>query len=138
MKTILRILDMAGGYRRDLSLRIENPPYPLLVITALSSLGPCGLWTISVGHCDDRKGGLVCSPEMDFELSKPLLCPLRLVPFRYRNDRLGIVQVSRAVIGTNYAFHPHAFERQQHFTALWDKRLRSYGYLAAFERPPAR
>jgi hypothetical protein len=43
MKTVLRILDKAGGYRRDLNLRIENPPYMTLVIEATPGPGPLGV-----------------------------------------------------------------------------------------------
>jgi hypothetical protein len=32
METILRILERAGGYRPTLYLRVENPPYMVLVI----------------------------------------------------------------------------------------------------------
>jgi len=39
MKTILRILERAGGYRPSLYLKIENPPYMALVIEATPGLG---------------------------------------------------------------------------------------------------
>jgi hypothetical protein len=32
MKAVPKILDMAGGYRHDLYLRIENPPYMAFAI----------------------------------------------------------------------------------------------------------
>ena len=40
MKTILRILERAGGYRPTLYLKIENPPYMALVIEATPEPGP--------------------------------------------------------------------------------------------------
>jgi hypothetical protein len=47
MKTILRILERAGGYRPTLYLKIENPPFMALVIEATPEPGPCGLPAIS-------------------------------------------------------------------------------------------
>jgi hypothetical protein len=43
MKTILDILVKAGGWRPDLYLKLENPPYMELVIEAVDESGPCGL-----------------------------------------------------------------------------------------------
>ena len=40
MKTILRILERAGGYRPTLYLKIENPPFMALVIEATPEPGP--------------------------------------------------------------------------------------------------
>jgi hypothetical protein len=40
MRTILRILERAVGYRPTLYLKIENPPYMALVIEAVPEPGP--------------------------------------------------------------------------------------------------
>lgn len=48
MKTILAILQEAGGWHYGLHLRIENPPYMALVIEATDESGPCGLPALSV------------------------------------------------------------------------------------------
>jgi len=50
MKTILRLLKLAGGYRPLLYLRVENPPYLPLVLAATSVPGPLGLRTLSLTH----------------------------------------------------------------------------------------
>ncbi len=50
MKTILRILERAGGYRPSLSLKIENPPYMALVIEATPEPGPPGSGVQSAGR----------------------------------------------------------------------------------------
>jgi hypothetical protein len=68
MQTILRILTLAGGWKPDLSLRIENPPYLPLSIEALGESGPCGLAALSVAHYSERNGDLMRDPEMCFEL----------------------------------------------------------------------
>jgi hypothetical protein len=43
MEVLLRILERAGGYRPTLCLRVENPPYMVLVIEAMPEPGPLGL-----------------------------------------------------------------------------------------------
>jgi hypothetical protein len=56
MKTLLQILEKAGGYRTGLFLRIENPPYMALVIEAAPELGPLGYAAISVAHYGELNG----------------------------------------------------------------------------------
>ncbi len=72
-KTILRILERAGGYRPTLYLNIENPPYMALVIEATPEPGPLGLPGLSVAHYGIQNGDAMRDPEMCFELSKPVL-----------------------------------------------------------------
>ncbi len=68
MKTILAILQKAGGWRPGLYLKIENAPYMELVIEAMDESGPCGLPSISVAHYGEQNGDLMRDPEMCFEL----------------------------------------------------------------------
>jgi hypothetical protein len=128
MKTILRILERAGGYRPSLYLKIEKPPYPPLVMDAMDESGPCGLPALSVAQYRDA----LCEPEMCFELSKPPLCSLELVAFHYRNDYLGLEQYSRYIDGTNYVFVPDLYEQHRKFARLWDRNIRAQGFLEAF------
>jgi len=81
VKTILRILERAGGHRPTLYLKIENPPYMALVIEATP--GPTGLPAISIAHYGEQNGDLMRDPEMCFELSKPPLCGLSLSSFYF-------------------------------------------------------
>jgi hypothetical protein len=89
MKTLLRILERAGGYRPALYLKIENPPYMALVIEATPEPGPLNLPSISVAHYREQNGDLMRDPEMCFELSKPPLCSLALSAWYLRNDYMG-------------------------------------------------
>jgi hypothetical protein len=50
MKTLLRILERAGGYRPALYLKMENPPYMAFVIEATPEPGPLNQPSISVAH----------------------------------------------------------------------------------------
>ncbi len=134
MKTILRILDKAGGYRRDLHLWIENPPYMTLVIEATPDPGPLGVPALSVAHYGEQNGDLMCDPEMCFEVSRPFGLKPNLVPFYFRNDYMGVEQWSRSNDGKHYAFRPDLYAQHQEFASLWDKSLRAQGFVEAFER----
>ena len=59
MKTILQLLEKAGGYRRELYVRVENPPYQPLVIEAIPEPGPLGLRCLSVAHYGEQNGDLM-------------------------------------------------------------------------------
>jgi len=131
MKTILRILERAGGYRPMLSLKIENPPFMALVIEAIGP-GPLGSPAISVAHYGEQNGDLMLDPEMFFELSKPLLCSLELSAYYFRNDYMGVEQYSRYRDGADYVFVPPLYEEHRKFARLWDRNIRAQGFLVVF------
>jgi hypothetical protein len=64
MQTILRILERAGGYRPSLYLKIEHPPYMVLVMEATPEPGPLRLPAISIAHYGEQNGDLMRDPEM--------------------------------------------------------------------------
>jgi hypothetical protein len=132
MRTILRILERAGGYRPTLSLKIENPPYMVLVIEAIPEQGPLNLPAISVAHYGEQNGDLMRDPEMCFELSKPPLSGLLLSVYYYCNDYMSVEQFSRYREGNNYVVVPDLYEQHEQFARQWDKNIRDQGYLAAF------
>jgi hypothetical protein len=134
MRTILEILERAGGYRSDLYLRIENPPYMALVIEATPEPGPLGVPAISVAHYSEQNGDLMHDPEMCFELSNPLGMGWILSSFYFRNDYMGVEQYSRTREGDNYVFVPSLLREHEGFARTWDKNLRAQGFLEAFER----
>jgi hypothetical protein len=132
MKTILNILKKAGGWRPNLYVRIENPPYLPLVIEAGDESGPLGLRALSVCHYGEQNGDLMRDPEMCFELSKPPLSGLGLSVYYFRNDCMGIEQYSRYREGDNYIVIPNLYEEHSKFAQVWDKNLRAQGFLEAF------
>lgn len=134
MKAILKILEMAGGHRRDLYLRIENPPYMALVIEATPEPGPCGVPALSVAHYGEQNGDLMHDPEMCFEVVKPFGRGISLSPFYYRNDYMGVEQYSRTKDEKHYTFHPELYAEHQSFAALWDRNLRDQGFVEAFAK----
>ncbi len=134
MKTILQLLEKAGGYGRELYLRIENPPYQPLVIEAIPEPGPLGLRCLSVAHYDEQNGDPMRDPEMCFELSSPLGLDCSLVPYCWRNDYVGIERYSRSIRGGNYVFDSGLYTQHENFAAQWDRNLRSQGLVEAFDR----
>jgi hypothetical protein len=132
MRTILRILEWAGGYRPTLYLKIENLPYMALVIEAVPEPGPLGAPAISVAHYGKQNGDLMRDPEMCFELSKPPLCARELSAYYYRNDYMGVEQFSRYREGNNYVLVPDLYKQHQGFAELWDRNLRDQRFPEAF------
>ena len=134
MRTILRILERAGGYRPTLYLKIENPPYMALVIEATPERGPLKAPAISVAHYGEQNGDMMRDPEMCFEMTNPLSMGLILTPYYYRNDYLGVEQYSRKRDEKNYIFYPGLFQQHESFARTWDRNLRKQGFLEAFLR----
>jgi hypothetical protein len=132
MHTILRILELAGGYRPTLYLKVENPPYMALVIEATLEPGPLNLPALSVAHYGEQNGDLMRDPEMCFELSKPPLSGLGLSAYYYRNDYMGVEQFSRYLDAGNYIFVPDLYEQHETFAELWDRNLRAQRFFEAY------
>jgi hypothetical protein len=132
MKTLLKILKRVGGWKPDLYLRIENPPFMSLVIETVDESGPCGLPALSVAHYGEQNGDLMRDPEMCFELG--FAAGAHLTPFYFRNDYLGIEQFSRTIDGDNYVFDRHLYDQHETFAGLWDKNLSQQGFIEALAR----
>jgi hypothetical protein len=130
MKTILDILQKAGGWRPSLYLKIENPPYMELVIEALDESGPVGLPAISVAHYGEQNGDLMRDPEMCFELG--LSGGSHLDPFYWRNDYIAVEQWSRSIIREHYVCLMELHEQHQRFAKAWDHNLRWQGFAEVF------
>ena len=130
MKTILAILKKAGGWRPNLYIRIENPPYLPLVIEAVDESGPLGLPALSVAHYSEQNGDPMRDPEMCFELG--LAGGAHLMPYYWRNDYVAVEQVSRAIIRDHYVELLELGKQHETFAATWDNNLRLQDYEAAF------
>jgi hypothetical protein len=130
MKTILNILDKAGGWRPSLYLKIENPPYMELVIEAVDESGPCGFPALSIAHYGLQNGDLMRDPEMCFELG--LAGGAHLNPFYWRNDYLAVEQWSRFIREGNYCYHTQLHAQHERFAKTWDNNLRQQGFAEVF------
>jgi hypothetical protein len=133
VQIILYILKSAGGWNPGLSLTINNTPFMPLVIEALDEPGPCGLPALSVAHYGEQNGDLMRDPEMCFELSfAGGIADLN--PFYYRQDYIDCEQWSRFITGTDYSCSPDLHRQHASFSKVWDRNLRSQGFIEAFER----
>jgi hypothetical protein len=130
MKTILDILQKAGGWRPSLYLKIENPPHMDLVIEAIDESGPCGLPALSVAHYGVQNGDAMRDPEMCFELC--LRGGAHLDPFYWRNDYVAVEQWSRNILGDRYVFLFKLHRQHEQFATAWDNNLRVQGFTEAF------
>jgi hypothetical protein len=131
MKTILDILQKAGGWRPSLYLKIENPPYMELVIEAVDESGP--LRSPVALRCALRH------PEWrpDARSRDVLRAWFRgrrthLNPFYWRNDYVAIEQWSRNIVGESYVYLVKLHEQHESFAKTWDRNLRSQGFAQAF------
>ena len=130
MKTLLAILQKAGGWRPSLYVKIDNPPYMPLVIEATDESGPLGLPAISVCHYGEQNGDAMRDPEMCFELGFD--GGAHLIPFTWRNDFVAVEQVSRAIVNGHYVALLQLQEQHEKFAATWDNNLRLQGYSEVF------
>ena len=130
MKTILAIIQKAGGWHHGLYLKIENPPFMELVIEATDESGPCGLPAISVCHYGEQNGDAMRDPEMCFELG--FAGGAHLNPFYFRNDYAGVEQWSRFITDGHYAYHSELHRQHEEFAKVWDRNLRSQGFAEVF------
>jgi hypothetical protein len=132
MKTILAILQKAGGWRPNLYLRLLNPPYITLVIEALDESGPLGLPAISVAHYSEVCGDLMRHPEMQFELECVAGKPEALMPFYWRNDFVAVEQSSRYIADGQYIVLAETYERHTTFAEMWDETLQRQRFAEVF------
>jgi hypothetical protein len=130
MKTLLAILQKAGGWRPSLYVKIDNPPYMPLVIEATDESGPFGLPAISVCHYGEQNGDAMRDPEMCFELG--FAGGAHLIPFSWRNDYVAMEQVSRAIANGHYVALLQLQEQHENFARTWDNNLRLQGYAEVF------
>lgn len=132
MKAILQLIEKAGGYRRELYLRVENPPYQPLVIEAIPEPGPLGLRCLSVAHYGEQNGDLMRDPDMVF-LFHNVSDGAAAEPVSYRNDYLGISQEIYRYDKTGRRIHvvPTLKQELKEFARAWLATLRDQGFFAA-------
>jgi hypothetical protein len=131
MKTILDIIQKAGGWHPGLYLKIDNPPYMELVIEAMDESGPMGLPALSVCHYGEQNGDAMREPEMCFELG--MSGGPHLSAFYYRNDYMGVEQWSRNIVRDHYVQLVELHKQHERFAKTWDNNLRLQGFAEAFE-----
>ena len=130
MKTILQIIEEAGGLPKAECISIDNEPWMRLVIEVLPERGPDGHVVVSVAHYGEQNGDAMRDPEMCFELG--MAGGPHLSAFYFRNDYLGVEQWSRNIVRGNYVHLIALHEQHQRFAKTWDNALRLQGFAEAF------
>ena len=135
MKTVLQIIEEAGGLTKAECISIENEPWMRLVIEVLPERGPDGHVVVSVAHYGEQNGDAMRDQEMLFEVVEKVGREPEFWPFYFRNDYAAVEQWSRR---RDEAENLHSLPKRTHdfeqFAKLWDRNLREQGFLEAFRR----
>ena len=135
MKTVLQIIEEAGGWTNAECISIENEPWMRLVIEVLPERGPDGRTVVSVAHYGEQNSDAMRDPEMLFEVVEEEGRQAEIWPFYFRNDYAGVEQWSRC---RDEAGNLHCLPKRtrdlEHFAKMWDRNLREQGFLEAFRR----
>lgn len=132
MKTILQLIEAAGGLGKQPHISIDNPPWMRLVV-APPGFGPSGEPVISVAHYGVQNGDLMRDPEMLFEVVREGE-GAKLWPFYFRNAYAGVEQWSRRQDSSGNMICQPALTREfEEFAESWDANLAAQGYLRAFQ-----
>ena len=135
MKTVLHIIEEAGGLTHAECISIENEPWMRLVIEVLPERGPDGHVVVSVAHYGEQNGDPMREPEMLFEVVEEVGRGPEFWPFYFRNDYAAVEQWSRR---RDEAGSLHCLPQRTHdfeqFAKMWDRNLLEQGFLEAFRR----
>ena len=139
MKTVLQIIEEAGGWTNAECISIENEPWMRLVIEVLPERGPDGHVVVSVAHYGEQNGDPMRDPEMLFEVVEEESRQPEFWPFYFRNDYAAVEQWSRR---RDEAGNLHCLPQRTHdfeqFAKMWDRNLRDQGFQEAFRRRACR
>lgn len=135
MKTVLQIIEEAGGLTKAECISIENEPWMRLVIEVLPERGPDGHVVVSVAHYGEQNSDPMRDPEMLFEVVEEEGRHPEFLPFYFRNDYAAVEQWSRRrdEAGSLHC-QPKLTRDLEQFAKMWDRNLRDQGFLEAFRR----
>lgn len=135
MKTVLQIIEEAGGLTKAECISIENEPWLRLVIEVLPERGPDGHVVVSVAHYGEQNSDPMRDPEMLFEVVEEEGRRPEFLPFYFRNDYAAVEQWSRRrnEAGNSQCLPKRTRDLEQ-FAKMWDRNLRDQGFLEAFRR----
>jgi hypothetical protein len=135
VKTILQIIEEAGGLPNAECISIDNEPWMRLVIEVLPERGPDGHVVVSVAHYGEQNSDPMRDPEMLFELVEEGGRQPEFLPFYFRNDYAAVEQWSRLRDETGNLHGLLRLTRDlEQFAEMWDRNLRAQGFLEAFRR----
>src|SRR5882672_9296621 len=134
MKTVLQIIEEAGGLATFTWTRIENPPFMPLVIESLVEIGPNGHRAVSIPHYGERNGAAmrdrgICA-EIVIESGAT-----KLWPYYFRNDYAGVERWNRQPEADgSMSCRPRETRDLESFMEMWDANIQDQCFLEAFRR----
>jgi hypothetical protein len=138
MKTVLQIIEEAGGLTNAECISIENEPWMRLVIEVLPERSPDGHVVVSVAHYGEQNGDAMRDPEMLFEVVEEVGREPEFWPFYFRNDYAAVEHWSRQPDQAgNLRCLPTRTRDFEQFAKVWDRNLREQGFLEASRRSAA-
>lgn len=134
MKTVLQIVEAAGGLATFTWTRIENPPFMPLVIELLGERGPNGHHALSVAHYGEQNGDAMRDPEICAEVVIENGTS-RLWPYYFRSDYAGVERLNRQrEADGSMSCRSRETRDLESFMEMWDTNIHDQGFLEAFHR----
>ena len=125
VKTILQIIEEAGGLPKAECISIDNELWMRLVIEVLPERGTDGHIVVSVAHYGEQNSDPMRDPEMLFEVVEEGGGQSGFWPFYFRNDYAAVEQWSRRRDGAgNLHCLPRLTRDLEQFAEMWDRNLR--------------
>jgi len=134
MKTVLQIVEAAGGLATFTWTRIEKPPFMSLVIESLGERGPNGHHALSIAHYGELNGDAMRDPEICAEIVIENGAA-KLWPYYFRNDYAGVERWSRQrEADGSMTCRPRETRDLKSLMEMWDANIHDQGFLEGFQR----
>jgi hypothetical protein len=137
MRTVFKLIEEAGGLATFDWVRIENPPFMLLVIESLGERGPNGHRALSTAHYGEQNGDAMRDPEICAEIVMENGAA-KLWPNYFGNDYAGVERRNRRDADGSMTCQPRETHDLESFMEMWDANLEDQGFLEAFHRTAGR
>jgi hypothetical protein len=137
MKNIVRILEMAQKAGKEITpglcIKIENAGYMALVIEHIGPVAPGRFPAISVAHYGEMNGDAMRDPEMCFQLETDGAGKMRLYPYSFRNDYVGVDRASTWEEDGKVFVHRARLKDDVEFARVWNRNIGQQGFVEAFK-----
>jgi Domain of unknown function (DUF6908) len=138
VRNIIRILEMAQKAGKEIApglcIKIENAGYLTLVIEHIGNVAPGGFPAISVAHYGELNGDPMRDPEMCFHLEIDQWGKMRMFPYSFRNDYVGVDRTSKWEEDKKVFVHRGRYSDDLDFALVWNRNIGDQGFVAAYEK----
>lgn len=142
MKNVAGIIELHGGLEelRSRPIRVEPPCSGLMrLCVERVGIGPRAMPQVSVAHYFIQNGDLMADPDLVFEVDPDEDGPLSWKtgvwgPVQFTQHATGTYQEAVFVRDGKVMMSARLVDSLKSFTRMWDRDIRSQGYVAAFDR----